>query len=75
MYGEVARSAGGALSSPFMGRWREAPEGLVGQDSSPFMGRWPEGPEGLAELARTILSTPMDPVSPLRLTEYSHGAG
>src|SRR5205807_1058907 len=39
------------------------------------MGRWPERPEGLAELARTILSTPMDLVSPLRLTEYSHGAG
>src|SRR6266508_1387063 len=30
IHGEVARSAGGALhnSSPFMGRWREAPEGL-----------------------------------------------
>src|SRR5205807_2965538 len=32
IYGEVARSAGGAGrygSSPFMGRWREAPEGLA----------------------------------------------
>jgi len=69
MYGEVARSAGGALSSPFMGRWLLPMCGEVARSAGGA------GPEGLVELPRTILSTPMDPVSPLRLTEYSHGAG
>jgi len=42
------------LSSPFMGRWREAPEGLAGMRSSPFMGRWREAPEGLLTLPLPI---------------------
>src|SRR5256884_803407 len=44
-------------SSPFMGRWRAAPEGLTQapspgfarKGSSPFMGRWRVAPEGLTQ--------------------------
>ena len=35
------------MSSRFIGRWREAPEGLHGMLSSRFMGRWREAPKGL----------------------------
>ena len=38
------------LSSPFMGRWREAPEGLHKRFTSPFMGRWRAAPEGPLKL-------------------------
>src|SRR2546430_15149421 len=55
--GKNERHLNKKVSSPFMGRWREAPEGQVHlpspevrhlnkQVSSPFMGRWPAGPEG-----------------------------
>src|SRR5579872_3852083 len=80
--GKVARSAGwgGTESNHFpamRGRWREAPDGEARRALAfPAMrGRWREAPDGEAQPPHPILSTPMEEVSPLRLTEYSHGAG
>src|SRR5438309_6952284 len=54
IHGEVARSAGGAGrygSSPFMGRWREAPEGLVEMAPPHLWGGGAKAPEGLVDMA------------------------
>src|SRR5581483_11447598 len=80
--GKVARSAGwGGTESTRLPRYagkvaRSAGWGGTESNHFPAMrGRWREAPDGEAQPPHPILSTPMEEVSPLRLTEYSHGAG